>query len=163
MHARHPVPDGFPFRCLKEEKWAPSGWPPPIEDPIHYSCSDYVASGVHHPKWEWDHKKSQLNKKKHGISFNEAVEALELDPRKLRIPARPDKWEKLEGLDYEGMRIPRTQANLDPVRDWHLFNARGLVWLLVSTLRGEMGLLRQRVISVHRASAAEIALYQRGL
>jgi uncharacterized DUF497 family protein len=154
------LPDNVLLRCGKEARFF-EGWPLPVRNPEAESCEDFIAHSPQRSKWEWDENKSRINTFKHGISFEEATSALDLDRNALRIQSK--SWESLESLDYENAGIPRTSANTDPVRDQYLFKRDGKVWALISTLRGELGLMTQRVISVRRAREGEQNLYERGL
>lgn len=151
--------DGILLRCGKEERFA-EGWPPPISDPSTETCDKFAAFDPTRSRWEWDQNKSLQNLEKHGISFQDAVWSLDSDAKALRFVSR--SWELLDGLDYEQMGISRTIANTDPVRDLYIFEHAGKLWTLVSTLRGDIGFLSQRVISVRRARDDEQALYERG-
>ncbi|WP_456021699.1 BrnT family toxin [Pseudomonas protegens] len=153
------LPDGVPTRCMKEDK-ANGGWPPPIREPLTENCEKFTESSPMRSRWEWDDNKNITNMNKHGISFADAVSALDSDENSLRYVAK--SWESLDSLDFEAKGIQRTLANTDPVRDQHLFKFDGKVWLLVSTLRGEVGLMTQRVISVRRARPDELKLYEQG-
>lgn len=154
------VPDGILIRCGKEERFS-EGWPLPVKDPSTETCEKFTAFNPVSSRWEWDPKKSELNYKKHGISFQDATSSLDADPNALRYVSK--SWESLEGLDYEEKGIARTMANTDPVRDIYVFEHDEKHWTLVSTLRGDIGHLSQRVISVRRARNDEIALYHRGM
>jgi uncharacterized DUF497 family protein len=153
-------PDGILLRCGKEERFS-GGWPPPVSDPSTQTCDKFAAFDPSGSRWEWDPNKSDLNLKKHGISFQEAVLSLDSDPKATRFVSR--KWESLDGLDYEQLGISPTMANTDPVRDLYVFEHAGKLWTLTSTLRGDIGRLSQRVISVRRARDDERALYERSL
>lgn len=155
------MPDGVLTRCGKESRKMAGGWPPPIHQPKIESCFLFRPYDSTRTKWEYDEKKNKINSEKHGIDFNEALKACNADPKALRIQST--KWEKLEGLNFDELGIDKNTANLDPVRDLHLFTAKNEVWKMVTTLRGEIGLTVQRVISVHRANQNEIELYQQGL
>lgn len=154
------LPDGISLRCGKEERYL-DGWPPPVNSPANESCDKFVSFDPHRSRWEWDENKDQTNAEKHGISFKDAVTALEADSRSIRIASK--SWESLESLDYEKLGIQQTMANTDPVRDTYIFESNGKVWVLVSTLRGEFGLIKQRVISVRRARENETNIYKQGL
>ncbi|WP_165921699.1 BrnT family toxin [Sulfuricurvum sp. IAE1] len=158
------MPDGILTRCGKESRALEGDWPPPINQPEVESCSLFIPYDSTRPKWEWDEKKNKINSEKHGIDFNEAVQACDADPKALRIPApKPDtQWEKLEGLNFDELGIDKNKGNLDPVRDWYLFSHWDKVWKMVTTLRGEQGLMTQRIISVHRAKPDEEELYKTG-
>ena len=58
------------------------------------------------PEWTWDPEKARLNRRKHGLSFAEAVIALE-DPLALTVPDRARDEERLVtvGQDSEGRFI----------------------------------------------------------
>lgn len=154
------LPDGVSFRCGKEEKFV-GGWPPPVRSPDNESCENFIEINTQRTRWEWDDKKNYRNIEKHGISFQDAVSALEVDNRSVRLVSK--SWESLDSLDYEELGIQRTIANTDPVRDTYLFEMSGNTWVLVSTMRGELGLMTQRVISVRRARDNERSMYERGL
>ena len=140
-------------RCMKEERKEPGGWPPKIVDPENESCDHYIVFDPLRSRWEWDDTKDAKNIEKHGFSFKEAVEAFESDPYRVRSPVGdPEKWEKLESLDYEAKGIPKTDANTDPLRDHYLFRKDGKLYSMITTLRGEGGMIRQRVISFRRTS-----------
>lgn len=154
------LPDGVSLRCMKEERFV-DGWPPPVRNPETESCEKFIEFDAQRSRWEWDDTKNHRNVEKHGISFQDAVSALEADNRSVRLASK--SWESLDSLDYEELGIQRTMANTDPVRDTYLFERDGSVWVLVSTLRGELGLVTQRVISVRRARSDEKSIYERGL
>jgi|SRR5690554_3538948 len=154
------LPDGISLRCGKEERFV-GGWPPPVRDPASENCEKFIGLDLQRSRWEWDDNKNQKNVEKHGISFHDAVSALDSDENSVRFVSK--SWESLDSLDFEQAGIPRTAANTDPVRDTYLFEHDGKVWVLVSTLRGEFGLITQRVISVRRARSEEQGLYERGL
>ncbi|MFJ5239930.1 BrnT family toxin [Pseudomonas neuropathica] len=154
------IPDGIALRCMKEDRFV-EGWPRPVRDPSRESCEKFVKNSPRAERWEWDENKNEKNKKKHGISFQDAVAALDMDKNSVRFIAK--NQESLESLDFEEKGIQRTFANTDPLRDQYLFKHDENVWLLVSTLRGEFGLITQRVISVRRARTDERIIYQRGL
>lgn len=154
------LPDGVSLRCGKEERFV-GGWPLPVRNPARESCEKFISSNPQRSRWEWDDNKNQRNIKKHGISFEEATSALDSDKKSVRFVSK--SWESLDSLDYEQAGIPRTFANTDPVRDQYLFKLDGKIWALVSTLRRELGLTTERVISVRRARNDEQSLYERGL
>lgn len=154
------LPDGVLWRCWKEERFV-EGWPSPVRDPAIENCDKFVAYDPQRFRWEWDENKNQINIKKHGISFEKATSALDSDEKSVRVVAK--SWESLESLDYEKAGIQQTFANTDPIRDLYLFKCDGKIWALVSTLRRELGLITQRVISVRRARDDEQGLYERGL
>ncbi|NAZ98670.1 hypothetical protein GL181_20455 [Vibrio toranzoniae] len=154
------LPDGISLRCGKEERFI-AGWPAAITNSEIESCEEFIGFDSERYHWEWDDAKNHRNVQKHRISFEDAVEALEADDRSIRLVSK--SWESLDSLDYEGLGIPRTMANTDPVRDTYLFEKDRNVWVLVSTLRGESGLTTQRVISVRRARPNEQSIYKRGL
>jgi len=154
------MPDGVLLRCGKEERFV-GGWPLPVNDPESDSCESFIAFNPQRSQWEWDDNKNQININKHGISFEKATSALDLDGNSVRLQSK--NWEPLDTLDYEHAGISRTFANTDPVRDQYLFECDGKVWVLFSTLRGELGLTTQRVISARRARDDEQSLYDRGL
>ncbi|WP_197030735.1 BrnT family toxin [Halomonas sp. BC04] len=154
------MPDGISLRCGKEERFV-GGWPPPVRKPEVENCDKFIAFDAQRSRWEWDDTKSHRNVDKHGISFQDAVSALEADNKSIRLVSK--SWESLDSLDYEELGIQRTQANADPVRDTYLFKRDENVWVLVSTLRGEFGLITQRVISVRRARDNERSIYEQGL
>ena len=154
------LPDGISLRCGKEERFI-AGWPVAIRNSEIESCEEFIEYNPERSHWEWDDTKNHQNAQKHGISFEDAVEALEADDMSIRLASK--NWESLDSLDYEGLGIPQTMANTDLVRDTYLFERNGNVWVLVSTLRGELGLITQRVISVRRARANEQSIYKRGL
>lgn len=152
------LPDGFSLRCGKEERFV-DGWPPPVLDPLNEYCDKFFEFDPHRARWEWDENKNNQNIEKHGISFQDAVSALDSDEKSIRTLSR--NWESLDSLDYEKAGIQRTAANTDPVRDQYIFSHEGKIWVLISTLRGELGLVKERVISVRRARSTEQALYER--
>ncbi|MBI2966140.1 MAG: BrnT family toxin [Chloroflexi bacterium] len=84
-------------------------------------------------EFEFDARKSQANKAKHGIDFAEA-QALWLDERRIEIPAR----------------------TLDEPRFVAIGKIEGRHWSVVFTLRGE----RVRLISARRSRDEEIAIYE---
>lgn len=83
--------------------------------------------------FEYDPKKSQINREKHGIDFNEA-QALWSDEDRLEIPAK----------------------TLDEPRYLVVGKIRGKHWSAVITYRGE----NIRIISVRRSRDEEIELYE---
>jgi uncharacterized protein len=83
--------------------------------------------------FEYDRNKSAANKEKHGIDFEEA-QALWADPELLLIPARTEDE-------------PRAMA---------IGRVHGKVWAAVITTRDDA----IRIISVRRARAREVALYE---
>lgn len=86
-------------------------------------------------EFEFDPEKSQANKAKHGIDFDEA-RVLWADEDRLVIPARSDTE-------------PR----------WVMLAQRGAkVWAAFYTVRGD----RVRLISVRRARPNEKAMYESG-
>lgn len=143
-------------RCLKEARKQEDGWPPPVQDPISEHCEYYHPREPLREKWIWDENKNQINIKEHKISFQEAIKAKDADPYCFRqAVGNPQKWEKLDGLDFEKLNIPKTEANQDPVRDKYLFMMNGVLYKMITTLRGERGLVQERIISVHRAKSKE--------
>ncbi len=80
--------------------------------------------------FEYDHKKSQINKLKHGLDFDE-VQDLWDDDRRLIIPA-----------NFRG------EARFAAIG--------GAVWTAIFTMRGEA----VRLISCRRARKEEVALYE---
>ena len=58
------------------------------------------------PEWTWDPEKARANLRKHGVSFAEAVIALE-DPLALTVPDRTREEERLVtvGQESEGRLI----------------------------------------------------------
>jgi uncharacterized DUF497 family protein len=83
--------------------------------------------------FEFDERKSQANKKKHGIDFTEAQE-LWSDPDLIEIPAK----------------------TVDEPRFLAIGRIRGKHWSAVITHRG----VRIRLISVRRSRTEEVALYE---
>lgn len=154
------MPDGINFRCIKEARELPGGWPPAIFEPEIESCVHFVKFNVDRPRWEWG-TKNEINIAKHEISFSDAVHACETDPKTIRIQA--NTWEKIKELNFDELGIDKNTGNLDPVRDIYLFKAKDKVWKMITTFRGEKGIMVQRVISVHRANKREIKLYLHGL
>ena len=146
--------DGVHVRCMKESRKGPDGYPPPVKEPFAEYCEQYLVRDPLRDQWEWDENKNQTNIAKHNFSFAQAIEAMKNDPYCFRQPVGdPAKWEDLEGLDFDRLGIPRTKANQDPVRDMYLFMMDGKLFKMITTLRGERGQLKHRVISVHRASS----------
>ena len=84
-------------------------------------------------QFEFDPRKSELNKHKHGINFAEAQQLWE-DPNRLLIPARTSDE-------------PRFLL-IAKVFDKH--------WSAVLTIRGEA----VRIISVRRSRAEEVEIYE---
>lgn len=84
-------------------------------------------------KFEYDPAKSESNKAKHGIDFEEA-QALWNDERRLEIPAHFRDEERFALIG----RIPET------------------MWTAIFTLRGEA----VRLISCRRSRKEEVALYE---
>lgn len=58
------------------------------------------------PEWTWDPEKARSNRRKHGVSFADAVTALE-DPLALTVPDKTRTDERLVtmGQDSEGKLI----------------------------------------------------------
>ena len=83
--------------------------------------------------FEYDSKKSQTNREKHGIDFEEAL-ALWIDEDRLEIPAK----------------------TLDEPRYLVVGKISGKHWSAVITYRGE----NVRIISVRRSRDEEIELYE---
>ena len=149
-------PDGNSLRCGKESRYV-AGFPPAITDPLTESCDQFIEYDPHRPRWEWDENKNKKNIEKHGVSFEDAVAALDADKNSFRYVAK--SWDDLTDFDFDGNGVIRTFANTDPVRDVYLFTYNEKVWALVSTLRGEFGKIKQRVISARRASLEEQTMY----
>jgi len=84
-------------------------------------------------EFEFDKRKSESNKKKHGIDFTEA-QALWDDPDLLEIPAR----------------------TTDEPRFLIVGRIKAMHWSAIVTLRGE----RIRIISVRRSRKEEVDLYE---
>jgi len=84
-------------------------------------------------EFEFDKRKSESNKKKHGIDFTEA-QALWDDPDLLEIPAR----------------------TTDEPRFLIVGRIKAMHWSAIVTLRGE----RIRIISVRRSRKEEVELYE---
>ncbi len=144
--------DGLTGRCLKEAR-IHDGWPPPVRRPDEEWCDHYLTRDPLRARWEWDENKNQRTIKERGVSFQEAIGALESDPFHIRSAvADPSKWEKLEDLDFEALGILSSSLNRDPIRDEHLFSLKGKLYVLISTLRGEVGNSKQRIISLRRTS-----------
>lgn len=85
------------------------------------------------PDFEYDKAKSQVNRLKHGIDFDDA-QTLWLDSDLLEIPARTS----------------------DELRYLVIGRMDGKHWSAVITYRGD----RVRIISVRRARTEEVALYE---
>lgn len=83
--------------------------------------------------FEYDRNKSAANKDKHGIDFKEA-QALWTDPDLLLVPARTEDE-------------PRAMA---------IGRVRGKIWAAEITMRTDA----IRIISVRRARASEVELYE---
>jgi len=84
-------------------------------------------------EFQYDPKKSQSNLRKHGIDFEEA-QLMWNDPDLIEIRARSD----------------------DEPRSLFIGRLRGKMWSAVVTYRGD----ETRIISVRRARAAEVELYE---
>jgi uncharacterized protein len=71
-----------------------------------YVCTYDLNVPVEVPEWTWDPQKARANRRKHGVSFAEALIALE-DPLALTIPDRTRDEERLVtiGLNAEGTLI----------------------------------------------------------
>lgn len=156
LMAEESVPDRVLVRCGKEERFI-DGFPRAVRSPATESCERFLEFDPRRSRWEWDDEKNKKNIEKHGISFQCATSALDLDKNSVRHVAKT--WEDLSNLNYEEKGIQRSFANSDPVRDVYLFEHDQKIWVLVSTLRGEFGLISQRVISVRRARSEEQAAY----
>ena len=83
--------------------------------------------------FEYDDKKSDLNKRKHGLDFIEAQE-LWKDPDVIQIKAKSDTESRYLVIGSIGNKI----------------------WSAVITYRGE----KIRIISVRRARNSEVAIYE---
>lgn len=84
-------------------------------------------------KFEFDERKSQSNKKKHGIDFTEAQELWD-DPELLEVPLKSE----------------------DEPRTLFVGLISGKHWSAISTPRGE----NTRIISVRRSRTEERELYE---
>ena len=84
-------------------------------------------------EFEFDKRKSQINKKKHGIDFTEA-QALWNDPDRIEIPAKT--------IDEEGFLL------IGKISD--------KCWSAIITYRNE----KARIISVRRSRKEEIDIYE---
>jgi len=84
-------------------------------------------------EFEFDPRKSQANRRKHGIDFDEA-QALWLDPDAIEIPAR----------------------TTDEPRFLVIGKIDGRLWSAVTTPRND----RTRIISVRRSRDEEIEIYE---
>ncbi len=84
-------------------------------------------------KFEFDTRKSESNRRKHGIDFP-AAQTLWNDPDRIEIPARTD----------------------DEPRFLIIGRIEGRVWSAVITYRGE----HVRLISIRRARRKEIVIYE---
>jgi uncharacterized DUF497 family protein len=84
-------------------------------------------------KFEFDNRKSESNRRKHGIDFP-AAQVLWDDPDRIEIPARTD----------------------DEPRFLIIGRIDGRVWSAVITYRGEY----VRLISIRRARRKEIEIYE---
>lgn len=90
-------------------------------------------------RFEWDEKKSRLNRNKHGVSFEIAAEAFS-DPFCLTIPDR---------------------AVHDEERFWTIGRLENLVILVVvHTTRDEQGDEVTRIISARKATPRERRFYE---
>jgi len=83
--------------------------------------------------FEYDPRKSQLNREKHGIDFEEA-QALWKDENRLEIPARA----------------------VDEPRSLLIGQINGIMWSVVITYRDD----NIRIISVRRSRTEEVELYE---
>ena len=84
-------------------------------------------------EFEFDKRKSQTNKKKHGINFDEA-QALWKDPDRVEIPAKT--------IDEERYLLIGTISDK--------------YWSAIFTYRGE----KVRIISVRRSRKEEVEIYE---
>ncbi len=84
-------------------------------------------------EFEFDPRKSESNKRKHGISFDEG-QALWDDPEHLELPAR----------------------TVGEQRYMLIGKIRGKHWSAVFTIRGE----KMRMVSVRRARKEEVEAYE---
>ena len=90
-------------------------------------------------RFEWDEKKSRLNRKKHGVSFEIAAEVF-ADPFCLTIPDRTAQGEE---------------------RFWTIGRLENLVILVVvHTTRDEEGEEVTRIISARKATPRERRFYE---
>ena len=85
--------------------------------------------------FEWDFRKSTVNRSKHGIDF-ETAKALWLDENRIEIEAP------------------------HPIKERRILIAQlhGKLWTAVYTIRGESVI---RIISVRRSRRKEVALYEK--
>ena len=90
--------------------------------------------------YEWDSEKNELNKKKHGISFEEAVKLFEM----------PDHL-VLEQYDFKHSITEDRIISIGPI-------SRGLV-IVISIERDEGDVIR--LISARFATASEKGLYEK--
>ncbi len=89
-------------------------------------------------RFEWDSRKAASNCLKHGVTFEQAVEAF-ADPHALVVP------------DVK-------HSTLRETRQWWLGTAQAGLLLVVFTVREPGGILR--IISARRAHAKERLLYE---
>jgi hypothetical protein len=151
---------GIPKRCLKEEN-RQCDWPPCISDEWKETCRFFSKRRVFLDKYEWDERKNVINISKHGISFQDAISKLESDENRVRIICPPENWETLDNEQYgEDIKqklvkkgVPPFDWNCDPVRDQHLFMSEKKLYELISTMRGNLGNSRIRVITAHITSS----------
>jgi uncharacterized DUF497 family protein len=125
---------------------------------INYSCSHYKKSSIE-DQFEWDTKKNEINKQKHQIEF-ERVYDLFQDPNMHRLGVLPDKWEKLDDLDFEAEGIERNIGNENPVRSIMIGMIDGKLYTAAYTLRNGFENMKMRIISLRPSQAKEITKYE---
>lgn len=89
--------------------------------------------------YDWDETKNQINKQKHGVSFEEAQEALETDEHRV--------------IDYD-FEHSTDEEDRFQILAWHA--ARRVLYVVLSEQSGR----RARLVSARRASRAETQKYR---
>jgi uncharacterized DUF497 family protein len=101
---------------------------------VHYK----VEKGMMAPNFEWDEVKANTNRKKHGVSFDEAATVLS-DPFSITIPDPDHSVDEQRSVDIGT-------------------SDRGGVLVVTYTERGT----NIRIISCRRATRSERKLYEEG-
>lgn len=123
-----------------------------------YTCSRYKENNPS-DRFEWDPKKNESNKEKHGIGFERAIDIYN-DPNQIQMPEVPTKWEKIDEADFESKGIEKNEGNLDPVRGKIIGMLDDKIYTFVYTFRNNFGDMTYRVISLRRASEDERQMYE---
>src|SRR5690606_21420534 len=83
---------GLGLRCTNKHKEPNPGDFMVVPNNLH-SCTHYVKNDLR-DRFEWDPNKNEVNKRKHGIGFERAID-IYMDPNQIQMPEIPEKWEKI--------------------------------------------------------------------